>query len=306
MRIAFVGAVEGSKIALEALVSAGRAPGMLLTLPGAKADRHSDHSDLSPLAKSARMEIVETTNVNDERTLARLRAFRPDLVLVIGWSQICKAEFRSAASRGCLGFHPAALPMLRGRGVIPWTILSDQKTTGSTLFWLDEGVDSGPVLLQRRFDVARDETARTLYDKHTRNLSEMIVEAVERLESGATRGADQDECDASYCARRRPEDGLIDWGKAASEIECLIRAVGDPYPGAFTYARDRKIVLAGAKVQPNNGRYMGLTGQVQIHTSSGFLVLCGDGNCLEVTDWQGERPALHSKLTDGQPWTWSR
>ncbi len=184
--------------------------------------------------------------------------------------------------------------------MIPWTILCNEKVTGSTLFWLDDGVDSGAILLQRLFDVAADETARTLYDKHTRNLSEMVVEAVALLEKGPTKGMDQDERGASYCARRRPEDGAIDWRSPAVEIERLIRAVGDPYPGAFTFFGDSKIVVTRATVQPNTGRYIGLTGQVQVHTDVGFLVLCGDGNCLEIIDWQGDRPAVHGKLTDGR------
>ena len=301
MRVAFVGTVEGSRIALEALVSVGRPPGLLLTLPGAKAGRHSDHADLMPIARRAGIEVVETSDVNDEATLATLRQFAPDVILVIGWSQICGPQFRSIPARGCLGFHPAALPRLRGRGVIPWTILCNEKVTGSTLFWLDDGMDSGDILLQRLFDVAADETARTLYDKHTRNLSEMIVEATDFLEKGSAKGIQQDEQGASYCARRRAEDGLIDWRNSAVDIERLIRAVGDPYPGAFTFFGDRKIVVTRATVHPNAGRYIGLTGQVQVYTKAGFLVLCGDGNCLEVSDWQGDRPALHGKLTDGRP-----
>lgn len=300
MRVAFVGTVEGSRVALEALVSAGRAPGLLLTLPAAKAGRHSDHADLLPIARKAGIEVVETVNVNDTATLDRLRRFAPDIILVIGWSQICGPEFRGVAARGCVGFHPAALPKLRGRGVIPWTIICNETVTGSTLFWLDDGVDSGPILLQRVFDVAADETARTLYDKHTRNLTEMVVEAIELLGKGATDGIEQDERKASYCARRRAEDGLIDWCNPACEIERLVRAVGDPYPGAFTFSGDRKIVLTRAIVRPNTGRYIGLTGQVQVQTTAGFLVLCGDGNCLEVIEWQGDRPVVHAKLTDGQ------
>lgn len=301
MRVAFVGAVEGSRIALDALVSAGRAPGLLLTLPVAKAARHSDHADLLPIAQRAGIRVVETASINDAATIASLRQFAPDVILVIGWSQICGPAFRSVAARGCLGFHPAALPRLRGRGVIPWTIICNEQVTGSTLFWLDDGVDSGPILLQRLFDVAADETARTLYDKHTRNLADMVVEAVALLEKSTPDGIGQDERNASYCARRRPEDGLIDWRSPAVEIERLVRAVGDPYPGAFTFFTDRKVVVTRAAVRPNAGRYIGLTGQVQSHTKAGFLVLCGDGNCLEILDWQGERPSLHAKLTEGGP-----
>ncbi|SDA92728.1 methionyl-tRNA formyltransferase [Sinorhizobium sp. NFACC03] len=297
MRFALVGAVEGSRIALEALVSANRPPGLVVTLPRDKASRHSDHADLSLVACRSGIDIIETADINDAATLRSLRHVDPDVILVVGWSQICGQAFRKVPRWGCLGFHPAALPRLRGRAVIPWTILVGEKTTGSTLFWLDEGTDSGPIVLQRLFDVAADETARSLYDKHTRNLAEMIVETVEALENGPVPGIPQDATQASYCAKRTPEDGLIDWSRCASDVERHVRALGEPYPGAFTYLRDQKIAIGKARLWYQTGRYIGLTAQVQAYTEAGFLVRCGDGQCLEVTEWTGKRPPVHSKFS---------
>src|SRR3546814_2322762 len=96
---------------------------------------------------------------NAADVLEAVSALAPDYVFVIGWSQICKPAFRQAAGGQVIGYHPAPLPRLRGRAVIPWTILLDEKITASTLFWIDDGVDSGPILAQRYFHIAPDETA---------------------------------------------------------------------------------------------------------------------------------------------------
>ena len=300
MKVAFIGAVEGSALALESLVKAGMAPGLVVTLTPEVASRHSDFFDLSSLARQGGSELARITNINAPATIDALRQFGADLVLVIGWSQICKEEFRSIARIGNIGFHPAALPRMRGRAVIPWTILLGERTTAASLFWLDEGTDSGPILLQKLIDVDEEETARSLYVKQTNALSHMLPEAVAMIESGNAPRILQNHDLASYCARRTAEDGLVDWRDSADAILRLVRAVGDPYPGAYSTSDGVKLTIDRATAFPDSHRYIGLAGQVQCHTDSGFVVRCGDGNCIHVREWrlgQGtSKPRIHSKL----------
>src|SRR5262245_43904158 len=145
VKCAFVGAVEGSAVALKALHDAGIVPALTITLPPEASHRHSDFADLTTPARQAGGAIHHTANINADATLEAVAAVQPDLVLVIGWSQICKRPFRDIARIGTVGFHPSALPKMRGRAVIPWTILIGERETGSTLFWIDEGTDSGPI-----------------------------------------------------------------------------------------------------------------------------------------------------------------
>ena len=302
MRVAFVGAVEGSALALDALAQAGMAPGMVITLPPEAAKRHSDFVDLTPLARKAGSRLAHTHDINDPAVIETLRAFNTDLVLVIGWSQICRAAFRSVARLGNIGFHPGPLPRLRGRAVIPWTILLGETSTAASLFWLDDGVDSGPILLQEPIVVEPDETARTLYRKQTGALVRMLPEAMELVRSGNPPRIEQDHGNATYCAKRTAEDGRIDWKEPAEAVLRLIRAVGDPYPGAFTTSLARRLVIDRASFFPDSHRFIGLPGQVQVHTPEGFAVRCGDGGCVQVTAWRLDgaaiRPPLHSKLGD--------
>src|SRR5690606_22698909 len=184
MRTAFIGAVEGSAIGLKALIDAGKAPGLVVTLPPEAARRHSDYVDLAPLAQAGGSALLHATDINSAEVIAALSAFEADLVLVIGWSQVCGAPFLAVARTGNVGFHPAPLPHMRGRAVIPWTILLDERQTAATLFWLDAGVDSGPILLQEPIPVAPDETARSLYDKQTGALARLLPKAVALVEVG--------------------------------------------------------------------------------------------------------------------------
>ncbi len=301
MRIVLVGAVEGSRVALEALISSGQPPALVVTLPTHLCDRHSDFADIGKPAREAGCEVFHTSDINSPATIAAVGKFKPDLVLVIGWSQICRQGFREIAALGTIGYHPAALPRLRGRGVIPWTILLGEETTASTLFWIDEGTDSGPILLQEAFPVRADETAQSLYLKHMDAIRRLVPEAISAVTAGNPPRVEQQHELASYCAKRTPADGLIDWREPAGRILALIRAVGHPYPGAFTYDRGLKITIDAATEFPVAGRYIGLPGQIQAHSDSGFLVMCGDGRCIEVTHFRphgARRPPMHAKLDD--------
>ena len=164
---------------------------------------------------------------------------------------------------------------------------------------MDAGTDSGDILLQRAFPVAPSETARSLYDKHTANLKEMVPQAVGLIAQGTAPRLPQDHSKATYCAKRTPGDGVVDWGAPATGILRLIRAVGEPYPGAFTECDGELLFIDDAVAFVGSGRYIGLAGQVQDHTPGGFVVLCGDGECLEVRRWRmpgGRRPPRHVRL----------
>ena len=299
MRLVLVGTVAGSKVALEALAADGHCPAAVVTLPPEAAARHSDYADLAGPAAALGARTIFTRNINAPETIGAIAEMKSDLCLVIGWSQICRDEFRRCARIGSIGFHPAPLPRLRGRAVIPWTILLNEQQSGSTLFWLDDGINSGPILLQRLFPVDPDETAATLYAKHTANLGAMLPEAVKLVAAGTPPRRAQDNALATYGARRTAEDGLIDWSLSADAILRLVRAVGPPYPGAFTTDRGERLAIIEASKFPESARYVGVQGQVQVAMKDGFVVRCGDGECIHVHAWQsqsGRVPVVHSKL----------
>lgn len=288
MRTILVGAVDSTKIALEILVKHGVAPLALFTLPLSKSSRHSDYVDLEPVAAKYGVPVLPATNVNKPEVLEQIRSLEPDYIFVIGWSQICRPEFLSIPKIGCIGCHPAAIPENRGRGVIPWTILQGCSETGISLFWLNKGADSGDLILQEKFSVAPDETATTLYEKHGYYLKKILDKAVANLVAGMIPRIPQDHSQATYCAKRTPNDGLIDWNLPAESISTLIRAVTKPYPGAFTFYKGNKLVIWSAEYV-GEAPYWGLPGQIQALDDRGALVQCGDRNHLLLKTCQLEQ-----------------
>ncbi|WP_282021746.1 methionyl-tRNA formyltransferase [Ruegeria faecimaris] len=304
MKTVFVGAVEGSHVALSAICARGFVPDLVVTLPPDLSHRHSDFADLKPTADRYDIPVHYTAKSDSAGTIKTIQAVKPDLILVIGWSQICGPEFRAQAKIGCVGFHPSALPRLRGRGVIPWTVILGETDVGASLFWLGEGADDGPIAAQARYAVDPDTvTARELYDRALQALTQLLPQLLTQISEGDIPAAPQPETGISLCARRRPEDGLIDWTRPAAEINRLIRAAGPPYPGAFTYtASGEKLVLLGVQNTALQGYYIGLPGQIQAIEGNRFTVACGDGKCLDITNWTGADapPELHSKLRNSE------
>ncbi|MET1756692.1 formyltransferase family protein [Novosphingobium sp. RD2P27] len=301
MRVILVGAVDSSMVALEAMVGVpGCQVDAVVTLFPEFAGRHSDIADLAGAAVARGIPLVEVKNVNHADALERLAAWDPDYIFVIGWSQICGEEFRALAPGRVIGYHPAALPRLRGRGVIPWTILNSEPITAGTLFWIDDGVDTGDILDQAFFHVAPDETAASLYRKHMEALQTMLHRSLRALAAGNLPRRRQDERCATFCARRTDADGEIDWSAPAESVVRLIRAVSRPYPGAFTNSRSGQLRLWAAEALQGGHGHLGAAGQVVWRDADLFAVRCGDGNLIRVTEWSSEAagrpPILHARL----------
>lgn len=298
MRTVLLGAVESTLVTLKAMVDVGHPPVAVMTLPPDLRHRHSDYEDLRPLAAIFDIPVIEIRNCNDAPALAAIRSLLPDIVWVVGWSQLCGPGFLSIPKHGTIGYHPARLPENRGRAVIPWTILQGSSVTGSTLFWIGEGMDDGDIVVQENFDVAHDETAASLIQKHMTALDGMVRTIAPIEDASSIPALRQDHTRASYCARRTKEDGLIDWHWPANEVWRFIRAVGRPYPGAFTY-------FAGLPLTIWSAEYVGkrpiwaLPGQIVESGPEGHVIQCGDREHVLVTEWAFPPDEQHPPLSPG-------
>ena len=220
--------------------------------------------------------VVETADVNAPETIEAVRALRPDVIFVIGWSQLVRAELIALAPGGVYGMRPTLLPRHRGRAPIPWAILSGLARTGVTLFEIvDPTADSGPIVGQVEVPVAADETATTLFDKLARVHVELIREFVPRLVSDTVTKTPQDPSRASTWPKRTPLDGIIDWETRAPYLYDWVRAQTRPYPGAFTFLGREKVVVWRARPVDWDG--VAPAGTV---VDAGPVVACGEGALL--------------------------
>lgn len=284
MRTVLVGAVASTSVTLRAMTEEGHPPAAVMTLPLELRHRHSDYLDIRPLASRYDIPVIDVADSNDAGSLNALRDLSPDQVWVVGWSQLCGAEFLQIPRFGAIGAHPSRLPENRGRAVIPWTILQGVASTGSTLFWLGQGADDGNIIRQLDIVVAEDETAESLIGKHLEALDRMVREVIQIADPKDIPSIPQDHSRATYCARRVADDGLIDWHLPARDIWRFIRAVGRPYPGAFTFLDGQKVSIwkadfVGARpiwAQP---------GQVVGSSQDGYLVQCGDREHVQIVEY---------------------
>ena len=299
MKAAVIGAVGSTAILLDELANAPdwEVP-IIVTLPCELYGRHSDLVELEPHADRLRARLYRTAKTNDPATLAAIDEADPDYIFVVGWSQLCGTEFLNLRPGKVIGYHPAALPRLRGRAALPWTILLDERITAGSLFWMAEGTDDGDLLAQKYFHLAGDETVGELYDRHMDCLAAMLREVLPTLAAGEETRTRQDERCATWATKRTAADGLIDWQSSAAAIERLIRAVGRPYPGAFCYAGKRKITVWRAELVSGTNRYHAMTGQIVERNEGALVIQTGEG-LIALTQWDIEdekAPILHSIL----------
>ncbi len=299
LKAALVGSVGSTALATETLA---RSPDwsleLVVTLELTAARRHSDFVDLSRIADQAGARLFRTLNSNSAECLQAIAETDVDFIFVIGWSQLCREEFMKLRPGRIIGYHPAALPRLRGRAALAWTILLQEPITAGSLMWLGEEVDNGDLIDQQFFHVAADETAGTLYAKHQAALEMMLERSLAIIAGGQLPRQPQDARYATYGAKRTPDDSLIDWNEGAAAIERLVRAVGKPYPGAFTYFGEERLTIWRSSVLPDSGTYHAMPGQIVERTEGHFTVMTAKG-LLKVAEWEtpsGRVPGQHAVL----------
>jgi methionyl-tRNA formyltransferase len=175
----------------------------------------------------------------------------PDLVLSVFYRDLLPAPVLGAARRAALNLHPSLLPAYRGRAPINWVLVRGETRTGVTLHHMIERADAGDVVGQRAIAIAPRETALSLYRKVEEEGVRLLAEMLPRVAAGTAPSSPQDESRASTFGRRRPGDGSIDWSWPAARIDCLVRAVAPPWPGAFGEVEGRRAwIYAGRPAEP--------------------------------------------------------
>jgi methionyl-tRNA formyltransferase len=187
--------------------------------------------------------LLKCRHINDHELYSSLDFFELDWLFIIGWSQIAGSQILALPKNGVIGAHPTLLPIGRGRASIPWAIVKGLTETGVTLFKMDEGVDTGPIISQSRVPIDAGETATTLYRKIALMHASLVAETFFKLSDETLQILPQDESVATVWPGRKPEDGVIDLDGSVYDAEALVRAVTHPYPGAFFYGNDRKCIV---------------------------------------------------------------
>lgn len=242
LKIVWVGFHEEGDLCIEKLYQNGFSVAALITLDEEASAKRSGVYDYSEVAKKYQIPLYRVTHINNADSLDIIKKHQPDLMFVIGWSQILSEEVLGAVP-SVVGTHASKLPHNRGSAPINWAIINGETSTGNTLIELAPGVDTGDILAQREFDISDYDSCKSLYRKVASTNAEMILELCESFLSGNVKRTKQDLGVGNLLPRRKPEHGKITWSDNAKVIYNFIRAQTRPYPGAFSYIAGKKCTI---------------------------------------------------------------
>ncbi|GMU40965.1 MAG: methionyl-tRNA formyltransferase [Chloroflexota bacterium] len=247
MRIVLFGQAAFGRDVLDALRAASE------EVVGVSVPRQAGRPDpLAEAAVAASIPVIETPALRQDEPFRQYLDWRPDLLVFAFVTDIVRKRVLDAAALGAIQYHPSLLPRHRGRSAMNWAILSGANRTGLTVFWVDEGIDTGPILLQREVEVGPDDTVGSLYFQRLYPLGvEALVEAVRLVREGRAPRVAQDETAATYEPPCAPEHVVVDWQQHGEVVSRVIRG-GDPQPGATARLRGVTLRLYGARYVPGH------------------------------------------------------
>lgn len=215
--------------------------------------------------------------------ISYIKESSPDLIVVCGYKYIVPSEIFNIPKLKTINIHPSYLPHYRGQHVVNWAIVNGETETGVTIHFVDEGIDTGDIIVQKKIPILFEDSASVLHERIYHEAYDLLKLVLDRIYSGSTlQSRKQDNSKASYFKPRSPQDGVIDWNKDGIEIYNLIRALVKPWPGAYSYIKDRKVIFWNAQFE--TGSYNSSPSMI-INVLGSKLIISVKGGKLLVDDY---------------------
>ena len=240
MRVLFIGTGEIGVPVLRWLMASGEHELIGVVTQPDKPVGRAQRIEAPPIKAAlgtSNVPVLQPKRIKAEETIAEIRASAPDVIVVMAYGQILPRAILEIPRIACLNLHASLLPRHRGAAPIQAAIVAGDRETGISVMYVDEGLDTGDVLLQRRIEIAADETGGSLHNRLAEIAPAALSEALMALKNGTAPRIPQDSSLATYAAKLEREDGRLDWSEPVALLERKVRAF-DPWPGAFTVLRD--------------------------------------------------------------------
>lgn len=285
MKSVLIGSVGSSQTMFEAMLDVKFPISYVFSLDDKNTQNVSGYRPIHELAEKNGIPYKKFVKINDMENIEIIRNLKPDYIFVIGLSQLVKKEIIENAKVGVIGFHPTPLPKMRGRAANVWQVLLGVHETKCSLFFIDEGTDSGDILGQEEYCIEDSDYAADVSRKLNEALARLSRRILKQIMDGTLCPVKQNEAEATYLLKRSPKDGAIDWNQPIEKIHRLIRAVSRPYPGAFgMYDGKHPIIIWRADIGKND-KYIGMNGQIAELGESYMDIVCADG-LLHVSEFE--------------------
>ena len=284
MKVVFMGTPDFSVGTLEALVEAGHEVVLVVTQPDKPKGRGKE-MQFTPVKECAlkyNIPVFQPRRVRETECIEELRKYPADIMVVVAFGQILPKEILEMTPYGCVNVHASLLPKYRGAAPIQWSIIDGEEVTGVTTMQMDEGLDTGDMLLKTEIPMDEKETGGSLHDKLAAAGAKLCVETLEALQNKTVTPIPQGEATTAYAKMLDKQLGNIDWNAKAVEIERLIRGL-TPWPSAYTNWNGKVMKIWEAEVA--NGASEAVPGTIVKVDKDAFFVQTGDG-LLRVCELQ--------------------
>jgi methionyl-tRNA formyltransferase len=295
MRIVFIGTGEIGVPTLRALQKSEYELAGVVTQPDKPVGREQKITSppIKAALRDATKSILQPAKIKDRQAIEQIRALAPDVIVVMAYGQILPRAALEIPKIACLNLHASLLPRWRGAAPIQAAIADGDRETGVTVMYMDEGLDTGDILLQRKIDIAATETGDSLHDRLAEVAPEALLAALKMFPTAPR--VPQDKEFATYAPKLNRESGRINWNEPAEAIERKIRAY-NPWPGAFSDFNNRKLKIFGASIVDLRGK----PGEV-LRRDKEFVIAAAD-RALSLVEVQleGKRRMTASEFLRGQ------
>lgn len=286
MRLIFMGTPEAAVPTLRRCLEDGHQIVSVWTQPDRPAGRGRKiiEPPVKKYALSRGLDIQQPQKIRTEQARDLFASYEADVAVVVAYGRILPSAFLHAPRHGCINVHFSLLPLYKGAAPVAWAIVRGERETGVTTMQIDEGLDTGAILLQRATKIGEQETAAELMERLSIEGAELLSETLFRLDQIKPRPQDDDK--STFAPALKREDGLIDWALDAFQIEHRVRGF-QPWPNAFTAYRGFRLVVSRARAERIE-RDPGAPGIVIVAHGDELSVACGEKTVLHLIEVQPE------------------
>lgn len=297
MRVIFMGTPDFAVPCLKTLIDNNHEIVCVITQPDRPKGRGNKLTPppVKELALHYELEVFQPEKVRATEAVTKIMAYKPDIIVVVAFGQILPLNILKTPKYGCINVHASLLPKYRGASPIHWAIISGEKSTGVTTMFMDEGMDTGDMLLKSETPIGENETMQELHDRLSQMGAELMIKTINQIESGEVERKHQDNSQATYSKLLTKEMGNIDWAIDASRIRNLIRGT-HPWPGAYTYYEGEKFKIFSADIVEDNKS--SAPGTIVEVTKNAIIIQTGSGliSLKEIQAENGKRMNVEEYL----------
>ena len=286
MKVIFMGTPDFSVGTLEALIEAGHEVALVVTQPDKPKGRGGkmQYTPVKEVAVAHNIPVYQPKRIREPECIEELRKYNADIMVVIAFGQILPKEILEMTPYGCVNVHASLLPSYRGAAPIQWAVINGEKVSGVTTMQMNEGLDTGDMLLKVEIPLDEKETGGSLHDKLAEAGARLCVETLDALKAGTVTPEKQGDSPTAYAKMLDKHMGKIDWKMSAKEIERMIRGL-NPWPSAYTRWNENDKGMKIWEAEVAEGQTDKAAGTVVEVAKDGFFVQTGDG-LLKITALQ--------------------